>query len=130
MPNMSTPQRLQPASSWSMQFAECRHDRTFSKIYGLGGPAPRLGLWAGASSSTCSTACAAVQRQRGAIAGAGIAALKDADHVERSKAHNARWLPWFVSEVTRIGLHRYPSVGNFLLVRFPTDAEAQCRCRR
>jgi histidinol-phosphate aminotransferase len=52
---------------------------------------------------------------------AGIAGLHDTDHVAKSKAHNDYWLPWFVNEVKRIGLHPHPSVGNFLLVRFPSD---------
>ncbi|WP_303977190.1 histidinol-phosphate transaminase [Dongia mobilis] len=94
--------------------------RTFSKIYGLA--ALRLG-WAYGPNSVMDV----LNRIRGVfnVAApaqiAGIAGLADSDHVKRSKAHNDYWLPWFVSEVKRIGLHPYPSVGNFLLVRFPTD---------
>lgn len=94
--------------------------RTFSKIYGLA--ALRLG-WAYGHKNIIDV----LHRIRGVFNVtapaqlAGVAGLADKDHVKRSKAHNDYWLPWFVSEVTRIGLHPYPSVGNFLLVRFPAD---------
>lgn len=94
--------------------------RTFSKIYGLA--ALRLG-WAYGHRSIIDV----LHRIRGVfnVAGpaqlAGVAGLTDKDHVRRSKSHNDYWLPWFTSEVKRIGLHPYPSVGNFLLVRFPRD---------
>ena len=93
---------------------------TFSKIYGLA--ALRLG-WAYGNKSIMDV----LHRIRGVFnvpapaQAAGIAGLHDTDHVARSKAHNDHWLPWFVGEVKRIGLHPYPSVGNFLLVRFPSD---------
>lgn len=93
---------------------------TFSKIYGLA--ALRLG-WAYGNKSIMDV----LHRIRGVFNVpapaqlAGIAGLADTDHVARSKAHNDYWLPWFVNEVKRIGLHPYPSVGNFLLVRFPSD---------
>ena len=95
--------------------------RTFSKIHGLA--ALRLG-WA-----YCPAAVADVlNRIRGpfnvcrpALA-AGVAALSDRAHVDRSRRHNARWRDWLAQEMAGVGLHAYPSVGNFLLVRFPTDA--------
>ncbi len=95
--------------------------RTFSKIHGLA--ALRLG-WA-----YCPAAVADVlNRIRGpfnvcrpALA-AGVAALKDRAHVDRSRRHNARWRDWLAEQMADVGLHAYPSVGNFLLVRFPTDA--------
>jgi histidinol-phosphate aminotransferase len=96
--------------------------RTFSKIYGLA--ALRLG-WA-----YCPQAIADVlNRIRGpfnvtapAIA-AGIAAIEDKAHVERSIAHNDEWLPWMTAEVEKLGLKVTPSVGNFILIHFPEGRE-------
>jgi histidinol-phosphate aminotransferase len=96
--------------------------RTFSKIHGLA--ALRLG-WA-----YCPQAIADVlNRIRGpfnvtapAIA-AGIAAIEDKAHVERSMAHNDEWLPWMTAEVEKLGLKVTPSVGNFILIHFPEGRE-------
>ncbi len=92
--------------------------RTFSKIYGLA--ALRLGWMVGPAH-----VIDAVNRIRGpfnvnapAIA-AGIAAIKDTDHVERSRAHNARWLPWLTEEIGKLGLEVTPSAANFILIHFP-----------
>ena len=52
-----------------------------------------------------------------------MAALADQAHVERSRAHNARWLPWFAERVNALGFQACPSDGNFVLVRF-ADADA------
>jgi histidinol-phosphate aminotransferase len=94
--------------------------RTFSKIFGLA--ALRLG-WA-----YCPPAVADVlNRIRGpfnvpapALA-AGVAALGDRAHLAQAKAHNDHWLPWFAQRMRALGLHPYPSVGNFVLVKFPSD---------
>jgi histidinol-phosphate aminotransferase len=94
--------------------------RTFSKIYGLA--ALRLG-WAYGPKSVMDV----LHRIRGVfnVAApaqlAGISGLADKEHVRRSKAHNDYWLPWFESQMHRLGLHTYPSVANFVLVRFPSD---------
>jgi histidinol-phosphate aminotransferase len=102
--------------------------RTFSKIHGLA--ALRLGWLYGPAHVVD-----ALNRIRGpfnvsapAIA-AGIAAIEDAAHVERSRAHNDRWLPWLTEEIGKIGLKVTPSVANFVLIHFPetkgrTAAEA------
>lgn len=95
--------------------------RTFSKIHGLA--ALRLG-WA-----YCPEAIAnVINRIRGpfnvnapAIA-AGTAAMSDLDFVDKAVDHNERWLPWLTHELNGLGLHVTPSVGNFLLVHFPTAA--------
>jgi histidinol-phosphate aminotransferase len=94
--------------------------RTFSKIYALAGL--RLG-WA-----YCPPAIADVlNRVRGpfnvstpAIA-AGIAAVEDVDALERARAHNHRWQPWFSEQLAALGLPLTPSVGNFVLPRFPDE---------
>ena len=94
--------------------------RTFSKIFGLA--ALRLG-WA-----YCPPAVADVlNRIRGPFnvpapaQAAGAAAIADRAHTAKAKAHNDRWLPWFAQRMRALGLHPYPSVANFVLVRFPAD---------
>ena len=94
--------------------------RTFSKIHGLGGM--RLGWMYGPPHIVD-----AINRMRGpfnvnaAAIEAGIAALKDRAHVERTVEHNARWLAWLTEELTKLGLRVTPSVGNFVLIHFPDD---------
>jgi len=92
--------------------------RTFSKIYGLA--ALRLGWMYGPAHVVD-----AVHRIRGpfnvngpAIA-AGIAAICDTAHVERSRAHNTRWLAWLTEEIGKLGLNVTPSAANFVLIHFP-----------
>ena len=94
--------------------------RTFSKIYALAGL--RLG-WA-----YCPPEIADVlNRIRGpfnvsapALA-AGVAAVEDVAAVKRARAHNDKWLPWLSERLQAIGLELTPSVGNFVLARFPDD---------
>ena len=92
--------------------------RTFSKIYGLA--ALRLGWMYGPAHVVD-----VINRIRGpfnvnapAIA-AGIAAIRDTAHVERSRAHNTRWLAWLTEEIGKLGLEVTPSVANFVLIHFP-----------
>lgn len=97
--------------------------RTFSKLHGLA--ALRLG-WA-----YCPAAVADVlNRVRGpfnvsapAIA-AGVAAIEDRQHQEKTIAHNDRWLPWVADELAKLGLESTPSVANFLLVHFKPGAHS------
>ena len=92
--------------------------RTFSKIYGLA--SLRVG-WAYAPAHVCD----AINRIRGPfnVSGpamaAGIAAVQDVAHVEKSVAHNETWLPWLTEHVRALGLKVTPSVANFILVHFP-----------
>ncbi len=92
--------------------------RTFSKIHGLA--ALRLGWMVGPAHVVD-----AINRIRGpfnvnapAIA-AGIAAMRDTAHVERSRAHNSKWLEWLTAEIGKLGLTVTPSVANFVLIHFP-----------
>jgi histidinol-phosphate aminotransferase len=92
--------------------------RTFSKIHGLA--ALRLGWMVGPAH-----VIDAINRIRGpfnvnapAIA-AGVAAVRDTTHVERSRAHNTRWLGWLSEEISKLGLKVTPSVANFILIHFP-----------
>lgn len=94
--------------------------RTFSKIFGLA--ALRLG-WA-----YCPPAVADVlNRIRGPFnvpapaQAAGAAAIADKAHAAKAKAHNDYWRPWFSQRMKELGLHPYPSVANFVLVKFPSD---------
>jgi histidinol-phosphate aminotransferase len=92
--------------------------RTFSKIHGLA--ALRLGWMFGPAHIVD-----AVNRIRGpfnvsdgAIA-AGVAAIEDVEHQERSREHNTRWLAWLTEEISKLGLNVTPSVANFVLIHFP-----------
>ena len=94
--------------------------RTFSKIHALGGV--RLG-WA-----YCPPAMADVlNRLRNPFnvcapaQAAGLAALADVAFTDRSRAHNETWLPWFTERLRELGLTVPPSLGNFVLARFPTE---------
>ena len=92
--------------------------RTFSKVHGMGGA--RLG-WCYAPPHIAD----ALNRTRGPFnvnataIEAGVAAINDREHIERSVEHNAKWLPWLSEELTKLGLKVTPSVGNFVLVHFP-----------
>ncbi len=95
--------------------------RTFSKIFALA--ALRLG-W-----GYCPQPVADVlQRLRNPFNVtrpaqlAGIAALDDVAHLDAAREHNDIWLPWFREAVAETGLTAHPSVGNFVLVRFPEEA--------
>src|SRR3984957_10018339 len=92
--------------------------RTFSKIHGLA--SLRLGWMFGPAHVVD-----AINRIRGpfnvsiAASDAGIAAIKDTEHQERSREHNTRWLAWLTEEVGKLGLKVTPSVANFVLIHFP-----------
>jgi histidinol-phosphate aminotransferase len=95
--------------------------RTFSKIYGLAGL--RLGWMVGPAH-----VIDAVNRIRGPFnvsapaIEAGVAAVADDAHVAEAVAHNERWLDWLTREIEALGLKVTPSVGNFILIHFPTEA--------
>ncbi|TGQ57624.1 histidinol-phosphate transaminase [Mesorhizobium sp. M1C.F.Ca.ET.193.01.1.1] len=93
--------------------------RTFSKL-GLGGA--RIGWMYGPAHIVD-----AINRVRGPFnvnataIEAGIAAIRDRAHIERSVEHNAKWLAWLNEELVKLGLRVTPSVGNFVLIHFPDD---------
>ena len=95
--------------------------RTFSKIHGLA--ALRLGWMYGPAHVVD-----AVNRIRGpfnvnaAAIAAGISAISDTGHVERSAAHNEKWLAWLTAEIGKLGLTVTPSAANFILIHFPKDS--------
>ena len=92
--------------------------RTFSKIHGLA--ALRLGWMFGPAHIVD-----AVNRIRGpfnltsSAISAGIAAIEDMEHQERSREHNTQWLNWLMAEIGKLGLKVTPSVANFVLIHFP-----------
>jgi len=93
--------------------------RTFSKAYGLAGL--RLG-WAYCPANVADV----LNRIRGpfnvampAIA-AGAAAIRDTGHLAKAVEHNDLWLPKVTSAIEAAGLKVIPSVGNFVLVEFPS----------
>jgi histidinol-phosphate aminotransferase len=92
--------------------------RTFSKIHGLA--SLRLGWMFGPASVVD-----AINRMRGpfnvsgAAIAAGIAAIEDIEHQERSREHNTRWIEWLTREIGQLGLEVTPSVANFVLIHFP-----------
>ena len=79
--------------------------RTFSKIHGLADL--RLGWMFGPAHVVD-----AINRIRGpfnvsgAAIAAGIAAIEDVEHQERSREHNTRWLNWLTQEIGKLGLDR------------------------
>ncbi|HEX5795369.1 MAG TPA: histidinol-phosphate transaminase [Geminicoccaceae bacterium] len=94
--------------------------RTFSKLFGLA--ALRLGWLYGPPAVVD-----VLNRVRGPFnvgapaQVAGIAALEDLEHQERSRAHNERWLPWLSRALTELGLTVHPSIANFVLVEFAAE---------
>jgi histidinol-phosphate aminotransferase len=96
--------------------------RTFSKIYALAGL--RLGWLYGPPAIVD-----VLNRVRGpfnvnaAAIAAGVAAVEDTEALQRARAHNDKWLPWMSERLAKLGLNPTPSVGNFVLPRFPDDPE-------
>ena len=96
--------------------------RTFSKIYGLAGL--RLG-WIYAPAEVVDV----LNRVRGPFnvtlpaQAAGIAALADTAYTEKVRLHNEKWRGWITGELEEAGLTIFPSVTNFILVRFPDAPE-------
>jgi len=103
--------------------------RTFSKIFALAGL--RLG-WGYFPKSVVDV----LNRVRGpfnvnaAALAAGVAALEDTEALAKARAHNDCWQPWLNERMAALGLDPTPSVGNFVLPRFPEgkhDADAAFR---
>lgn len=107
--------------------------RTFSKIHGLA--SARVGWCYGPQ-----VVIDALNRVRGPfnIGGpplaAAISAIQDQEFAQKSADFNTFWLDWLSKEIAVLGLEVTPSVGNFLLVKFPTTpgksaAEADAHLR-
>jgi len=98
--------------------------RTFSKIHGLA--ALRLG-WC-----YCPASVAAVlNRLRGPFnvgapsIAAGVAAIGDTGHIERSRAHNVAERKRLQDRLRQLGLNTPESHGNFILIRFADGDQAE-----
>ena len=93
---------------------------TFSKIHGLA--ALRIGWMFGPEHIID-----AVNRIRGPFnvstpaMYAAVAAIEDTAHQAMSKQFTETWRNWLTEEITKLGLKVTPSVGNFVLIHFPTD---------
>ena len=96
--------------------------RTFSKVYGLAGLRIGYGMSnpdvIGALNRIRSPFNASIPAQV-----AAFAALDDADHVARSVALNRKEMRFLAQELTLLGVHHTPSVGNFLLLDTGRDCE-------
>lgn len=103
--------------------------RTFSKIHALAGL--RVG-WAYGAPDVVDV----LNRVRGPfnVSNVGIAAataaLADTAHEARASDHNARWLPRLGRAIAALGLQVMPSIGNFVLVRFPPGARDAAAAHR
>jgi len=62
--------------------------------------------------------------------GREVTSIEDIEALNRARAHNERWLPWFSERLAALGLSLTPSVANFVLARFPEapqkNADAAC----
>jgi histidinol-phosphate aminotransferase len=97
--------------------------RTFSKIHGLA--AVRLGwLYGPAGIVDALNRVRSPFNVNAPASKAGIAAIEDAAHIEKSVAHNNKWLSWVTQEIEKLGLKVTPSVANFVLMHF-TDAKGK-----
>ena len=94
--------------------------RTFSKVYGLAGL--RLGWCYGPVEAIDTlTKIGPSFPVNCASFAAGVAAIRDTDHVDTVLAHNRKWVAEFTRQLTAMGLKVYPSQTNFMLVEFPSD---------
>jgi histidinol-phosphate aminotransferase len=106
------------------QFDNVVMTRTFSKIHGLAGL--RIG-WAFCPATVADI----LNRVRGPFNVsvpaqlAGVAALRDHAHIERSIAHNEKWRSWLTEEIRALGLIVDDSVCNFVLIHFSGPHRAQ-----
>ena len=92
--------------------------RTFSKIYALAGLRLGWGYFPPAIADVLNRVRGPFNVTAPALA-AGIAALNDTESLEKARAHNDRWQPWLSERLAALGLSLTPSVGNFVLPRFP-----------
>jgi len=94
---------------------------TFSKIHGLA--ALRVGWMFGPANIVD-----AVNRIRGPFnvstpaMAAAAASIEDAGFLSQARAHNETWRAWLTDEIGKLGLKVTPSVANFVLIHFPTEA--------
>jgi histidinol-phosphate aminotransferase len=90
--------------------------RTFSKIFGLAGL--RIGYGIGHPDFIAALEKIRQPFNTNALAqAAALAALDDAEHIERTRANNQGGLRFYESTFKQLGLEYVPSVTNFILVK-------------
>ena len=112
-------QRLRGRHRTRRDIGKCRDVPHVLEDPRTGGAAARLDVRVRLRSSMPSTAFAARSMSTGPAIAAGIAAIEDIAHQERSREHNTRWLNWLTEEIGKLGLTVTPSVANFVLIHFP-----------
>ena len=96
--------------------------RTFSKSHGLAGL--RVGYAVGPARIVSGLIQGRTAFNMSSLSQvAGIAALGDTDHVERSRAFNAREMAWMWEALRGLPVTVPPSQANFFLVDTPKDAQ-------
>lgn len=98
--------------------------RTFSKIYGLGGM--RVG-WGYAPKDVIDVLNRVRQPFNLSLTAlaAAEAAARDQDYVNFCRTENTRLRTWLSGELSKVGVPSDPSCTNFILARFPDQAEAE-----
>jgi histidinol-phosphate aminotransferase len=94
--------------------------RTFSKIHALAGLRLGWGYFPPAIADVLNRVRGPFNVSAPALA-AGVAALEDTEALAKARAHNDRWQPWLNERMAALGLDPTPSVGNFVLPRFPEN---------
>jgi histidinol-phosphate aminotransferase len=95
--------------------------RTFSKIYGLAGV--RLGYGIAAPEVIASLTKLRISFNVNRLSQmAGLAALDDLDHVQKSRAVNDAGKKYLYAAYKKLGLFYLPTYGNFIFVDFPRDS--------
>ena len=112
-------QRLRSRHRARRDLRECRDVPHVLEDPRAGGAAARLDVRPGAHRRCRQPHPRPVQRHRSPAIAAGIAAIEDVEHQERSREHNTRWLDWLTTEIGKLGLKVTPSVANFVLIHFP-----------
>ena len=96
--------------------------RTFSKVHGLAGI--RLGYGMGHPELIeCLQRIRSPFNASSLAQVAGMAALDDTEHVAKSVDSNRHEMKFLTGELTLLGVHYTPSVGNFLLIDTGRDCE-------
>jgi histidinol-phosphate aminotransferase len=96
--------------------------RTFSKIFALAGLRLGWGYFPTAIADVLNRVRGPFNVNAAALA-AGVAALNDTESLAAARAHNDRWQPWLNERLAALGLDPTPSVGNFVLPRFPENGK-------
>ncbi|HEY5807541.1 MAG TPA: histidinol-phosphate transaminase [Povalibacter sp.] len=103
------------ASRWLKDFPNLVVTRTFSKAYGLAGLRVGYALSSAAVAGLLNRVRQAFNVNSIALA-AAVAALNDHEHLQRSIVANRDGMRQLETELDRMGVRRYASRGNFILI--------------